>query len=97
MKKYFLLICELLRSTPLCWRALKTEVHKVKDSVFYSEANAMFKSIFRAIEAMFKALIYGFILFAGVTLAGLMVFIVSLTAFRFAQFLWTFLFKEPWL
>ena len=97
MKKYFSLIDELLRSLPLCWQALKAETHKIKDSILNSEANAMFMGIFRAIEAMFKALIYYFILFTSLMLTGLGTYIVLFTTFRFAQLLWTLIFKEPWL
>ena len=97
MKKLFLLICELLRSLPLCWRALKTEVHKVKESIFYSEANIMIKSFFNAIEAMIRAVIYLLILIIGLTAAALGSYIVLFLAIRTAQLLWTLIFKEPWL
>lgn len=97
MKKYFLLIHELFRSLPLCWQAFKAEVHKVKDSIFYSEANVMIKSFFQAIEAMIRAVIYLLILVIGLTITALGSYIVFFLAIRTAQFLWTFLFKEPWL
>ena len=97
MNKYISLINELLRSLPLCLQALKVETHKVKDSILNSEANTMLMGIIEAIEAMFKALIYYFILFAGLTLAGLGTYIVIFTTFRFAQLLWTLIFKDPWL
>ena len=97
MKKYISLIDELIRSLPLCLQALKAETHKIKDSILNSEANTMLTGIFRAIEAMFKALTYYFILFAGLTLTGLGTYIVLFTTFRLAQLLWTLIFKEPWL
>jgi len=97
MKKLFLLICELLRSLPLCWQAFKAEVNKIKDSIFYSEANVMIKSFFKAIEAMIRAVIYLLILVIGLTITALGSYIVFFLAIRTAQFLWTFLFKEPWL
>jgi len=97
MKKYFLLIDELLRSLPLCLQAFKTETHNVKKLILNTKVNTMFISILRAIEAMVKALIYYFILFAGLTLAGLGTYIVLFATFRFAQLLWTLIFKEPWL
>ena len=97
MKQYFSLIDELLRSLPLCLQALKAETREIKNSVLNSETNVMFKNILKAIEAMVKAVIYYFILFTGLTLTGLGTYIVLLTTFRFAQLLWTLIFKEPWL
>lgn len=97
MKKYILFLMELFRSMLLCRQALKAEMDKVKDLIFYSEVNDMFRSIFRALEALVRALIYFFILLIGLTGAALGAFIVSLTAFRFAQFLWIFIYKESWL
>ena len=93
----FLLINELFRSLPLCWQAVKAEMYKVKDRIFHSEVNDMFRGIFRAIEAMVRALIFFFVLFIGLTTTALGAFIVLFTAFRFAQFLWILIFKEPWL
>lgn len=97
MKNLFLLICELLRSLPLCWLAFKAEVNKIKDSSFYSEANVMIKSFFKAIDAMIRAVIYLLILVIGLTVTALGSYIVLFVAIRTVQLLWTFLFKEPWL
>ena len=97
MKKCIACFTELFRGLMLCRQALQSEMYKVKDMIFYSEVNNMFKNIFRAIEAMVNALIYFFILLMGLTGAALGAFIVLLTAFRLAQFLWILIFKEAWL
>lgn len=97
MNNKFIFIYELFRSLHLCWRALKVEVHNIKDLIFYSEAIAMFMNIIKAIGAMSRAIIYYFILFTGMTLTGLGTYIVLFTTFRFAQLLWVLIFKESWL
>lgn len=57
----------------------------------------MIQSIFQAIEASCRAVIYLLILVAGLAMASLGAYTIILLAFRIGQFLWTLIFKEAWL
>jgi len=97
MEKQLAVIQEVIRSVPLCWRAAIGELQKIKILILHTGIPTMIKSLFQAIEALCRAVIYVLILTMGVAVAGLGAYTIIFLAFRTGQFLWTLIFKEPWL
>lgn len=56
----------------------------------------MFKNLLKFIEAMIQAVTYLLVLIIGLTATALGAFIVVMVAYRLWQFLWFYIFKEPW-
>jgi len=97
MEKSFTLIRKLCRTVPRHWQAFIAEMQSIKCLIIYSEGFAMIKSLFQAIEALLRAVIYLLILIMGLAITGLGAYVVLLSAIRIGQFLWKFMLKEPWL
>ena len=57
----------------------------------------MIQSIFQAIEAVLRAVIYLLILVMGLSMAGLGAYTIVFLAFRIGQFLWELISKRAWL
>jgi hypothetical protein len=97
MGKSFTLIRKFCRTVPLHWQATTAEMQSVKRLIIYSEGFAMIKSLFQAIEALLRAVIYLLILIIGLAITGLGAYVVIFFAIRIGQFLWVLILKEPWL
>jgi len=90
------IIGELLQAVPLCWHRTRTEVTEIKTLLIDAEA-FMLVNFFKAIEALARALIYLLTLIIGLTATALACYFMIFLSFRVGQFLWIFLFKDPWI
>ena len=90
-------VLEVFHSILLCCLAIKHGFMSSFVLVYQSGNSIMIKSIFQAIEALFKATTYLLILTMSLAMAGLGAFIIILLAFRIGEFLWVLIFKEAWL
>ena len=97
MGKNFTLIRKFCHSVPRHWQATIEETQNIRRLIIYSEGFAMIKSLFQAIEALLRAVIYLLILIMGLAITGLGAYTVLFFAIRIGQFLWKFILKEPWL
>ena len=57
----------------------------------------MLRNFLNFVEAMIRAITYLLVLVIGLTAAALGTFFVVMLAYRLMQFLWFYIFKDPWL
>ena len=96
METTFMIISELLLAVPLCWHRACTETSEIKTLIINTE-EFMLVNFFKAIESLARALIYLLTLIIGLTVTALACYFMIFLSFRAGQFLWIFLFKDPWI
>ncbi len=84
-------------STRRLLQGIRYEVSRIPPLIFESTTAAMIGNMFKAIEAMFKAVIYVQILVMGASMAGLAAFTTVFLALRIGQFLWVLILSERWI
>ena len=91
------IVCRGAARTRRLLEGIRYELSRIKPLIFESTISAMIGNIFKAIEAMLRAVIYLQILVMGASMAGLAAFTSVFLALRIGQFLWALILSEKWL
>jgi hypothetical protein len=78
-------------------KEIPIKVKRIGELIFKLGITDMLKNIFAGIEAMLRAVIYLLILLMGLAITCLGAYTILFLAFRIGQFLYTLIFRNPWL